>query len=39
MIRVARSNVVDLDIWMAAEDFSFYSQEVPACFLPLEEMY
>jgi amidohydrolase len=28
-------NVVDLDIWMAAEDFSFYSQEVPACFYRL----
>ena len=28
-------NVVDLDIWMAAEDFSYYSQEVPACFYRL----
>ena len=28
-------NVVDLDLWMAAEDFSFYSQEVPACFYRL----
>ncbi|MBX7205289.1 MAG: amidohydrolase [Bacteroidia bacterium] len=27
--------VVDLDIWMAAEDFSFYSQEVPSCFYRL----
>ena len=28
-------NVVDLDIWMAAEDFSYYSQELPACFYRL----
>ena len=28
-------NVVDLDIWMAAEDFSFYSQEMDACFYRL----
>lgn len=28
-------NVVDLDIWMAAEDFAFYSQEVDACFYRL----
>lgn len=28
-------NVIDLDIWMAAEDFSFYSQEMPACFYRL----
>ncbi len=28
-------NVLDLDIWMAAEDFSFYSQLVPACFYRL----
>lgn len=28
-------NVVDLDIWMAAEDFAFYSQQVPACFYRL----
>lgn len=27
--------VVDLDIWMAAEDFAFYSQEIPACFYRL----
>jgi amidohydrolase len=25
-------NVVDLDIWMGAEDFSYYSQQIPACF-------
>jgi len=28
-------NVVDLDIWMAAEDFSFYSQVTDACFYRL----
>jgi metal-dependent amidase/aminoacylase/carboxypeptidase family protein len=27
--------VVDLDIWMAAEDFSYYSQEMPATFYRL----
>ena len=29
---VGPENVIDLDIWMGAEDFSYYSQEVPACF-------
>ncbi|MEZ4805606.1 MAG: amidohydrolase, partial [Bacteroidia bacterium] len=24
-----------LDMWMAAEDFSYYSQQVPACFYRL----
>lgn len=28
-------NVVDLDMRMTAEDFSFYSQQVPACFYRL----
>ncbi len=28
-------NVVDLDVWMAAEDFAFYSQEIDACFYRL----
>ena len=28
-------NVVDLDIWMAAEDFAWYSQETDACFYRL----
>ena len=27
--------VVDLDIWMAAEDFAYYTQEVPATFYRL----
>jgi metal-dependent amidase/aminoacylase/carboxypeptidase family protein len=28
-------NVLDLDIWMAAEDFSYYSQQSAACFYRL----
>ena len=28
-------NVVDLDLWMAAEDFAFYSQQVSSCFYRL----
>ena len=28
-------NIVDLDIWMAAEDFAFYTQETRACFYRL----
>jgi amidohydrolase len=32
---IGSDNVVDLDIWMAAEDFSYYSQEMPACFYRL----
>jgi amidohydrolase len=28
-------NVVDLDTWMAAEDFAYYSQIIPACFYRL----
>jgi metal-dependent amidase/aminoacylase/carboxypeptidase family protein len=32
---VGTENVVDLDIWMAAEDFAYYSQEMPACFYRL----
>ena len=28
-------NVVSLDLWMAAEDFAFYGQKVPACFYRL----
>jgi amidohydrolase len=32
---VGKENVVDLDIWMAAEDFAYYSQELPACFYRL----
>jgi amidohydrolase len=32
---LGEENVVDLDIWMAAEDFAFYSQVVDACFYRL----
>jgi len=32
---LGEENVLDLDIWMAAEDFSFYSQETDACFYRL----
>ncbi len=32
---VGRENVVDLDLWMAGEDFAFYSQEVDSCFYRL----
>jgi metal-dependent amidase/aminoacylase/carboxypeptidase family protein len=28
-------NVEELDIWMAAEDFSFYSQAIAGCFYRL----
>ncbi len=28
-------NIIDLDIWMAAEDFAYYSQIMPACFYRL----
>ncbi|SDK62552.1 amidohydrolase [Catalinimonas alkaloidigena] len=28
-------NVVDLDMWMAAEDFAYYTHHVPACFYRL----
>jgi metal-dependent amidase/aminoacylase/carboxypeptidase family protein len=29
---VGSENVVDMDIWMAAEDFAHYSHQVPAVF-------
>jgi amidohydrolase len=32
---MGEEQVEELDIWMAAEDFSFYSQSVPACFYRL----
>lgn len=32
---LGKENVLDLDIWMAAEDFSFYSQQTNACFYRL----
>ena len=32
---MGRDNVVDLDLWMAGEDFAFYSQVVDSCFYRL----
>jgi amidohydrolase len=32
---LGEENVIDLDIWMAAEDFAFYTQQVDACFYRL----
>jgi amidohydrolase len=32
---VGKENVVDLDIWMASEDFAYYSQVTDACFYML----
>ncbi len=32
---LGKENVVDLDLWMAAEDFSYYTQVADACFYRL----
>ncbi|WP_143959431.1 M20 metallopeptidase family protein [Litoribacter populi] len=32
---LGEENVEELDIWMAAEDFSYYTQEMPGCFYRL----
>ncbi|EON75718.1 N-acetyl-L,L-diaminopimelate deacetylase [Lunatimonas lonarensis] len=32
---VGEENVLDLDLWMAAEDFSYYTQEMAGCFYRL----
>jgi len=32
---LGEDNVENLDIWMAAEDFSYYTQEMPGCFYRL----
>ena len=32
---LGKENVVDLDLWLAGEDFAFYSQHSPACFYRL----
>ena len=32
---LGEENIVDLDIWMAAEDFAYYSHLIPACFYRL----
>ena len=34
-VYLGKENVLDLDIWMAAEDFAFYSQQTKACFYRL----
>ncbi len=32
---VGEENIVDMGVWMAAEDFAFYSHEIDACFYRL----
>ena len=32
---VGEENVIDMDLWMAAEDFAWYTHEVPGCFYRL----
>lgn len=32
---VGEENVVELDLWMAAEDFAYYTHEAPGCFYRL----
>ncbi|MFM7218480.1 MAG: M20 family metallopeptidase, partial [Bacteroidota bacterium] len=32
---VGAENIEDLEIWMASEDFAYYSQQVPSCFYRL----
>lgn len=32
---LGKDKIEDLEIWMAAEDFSFYSQQAPSCFYRL----
>ncbi|WP_448518410.1 M20 metallopeptidase family protein [Rhodoflexus sp.] len=32
---VGAANVIDLDLWMAGEDFAYYAQEIPGCFYRL----
>ena len=29
---MGEENIIDLDVWMAAEDFAYYSRELDACF-------
>jgi metal-dependent amidase/aminoacylase/carboxypeptidase family protein len=29
---VGAERVVDLDLWPAAEDFAFYTEQIPGCF-------
>lgn len=32
---LGEENIIDLDLWMAAEDFAYYTQETDACFYRL----
>lgn len=32
---LGKENIVDLDLWLAAEDFAYYSQQADACFYRL----
>lgn len=32
---MGEENVIDMDIWMASEDFAYYTHEVPGCFYRL----
>ncbi len=32
---VGEENIIDMDLWMAAEDFAWYTHEVPGCFYRL----
>jgi len=32
---MGKENIVDLDLWLAAEDFAYYTQEIDACFYRL----
>lgn len=32
---LGKENVLDLDLWMAAEDFAYYTHQIPGCFYRL----
>lgn len=32
---IGEENIIDMDLWMAAEDFAWYTHEVPGCFYRL----
>jgi metal-dependent amidase/aminoacylase/carboxypeptidase family protein len=36
---IGEQNVVELDLRMAAEDFSFYTHQVPGCFFRIGTSY
>ena len=35
MIYLGKESVVEMDLWMAAEDFAYYSQVIDSCFFML----